>query len=110
MRKMFHNSQHDILHEVLPVGWSISRCAHESKRVRNPPGYPNSKLQTPNVREATVILLVHQSSETVPKHVGVDLPVDFRVHVDHIHIALRRIADDSTVEDACIRILRNVDA
>jgi hypothetical protein len=108
--EIFRNSQCDDLHEVLPVGWSISRCAHKSKRVHIPPGYPNSKRQTPKIRKATVIFPVHHFLETLPKHVSVDLAVNFSVHVDHIHIALRRVADDGTVEHACVWVLRNVDA
>lgn len=80
------------------------------RRENVPPGYPNSKRQTPKLREAVVFLRVHRFLETVPKHVGVDLAVNFSIHVDHIHIALRRVANDRAIEHACVRVLRNVDA
>ena len=53
---------------------------------------------------------VHHLLETVPKHVGVDLAVDLSIHIDHVHIALCRFANDRAIEDACVRVLRNVDA
>ena len=82
----------------------------KSKRVHIPPGYPNSKRQTPKLREATVILRVHHFLETVPKHVCVNLAVNLSIHVDHIDIALGKVADDCAIEDARVRVLRNVDS
>jgi len=54
--------------------------------------------------------VVFPVSETVPEHVGIDGFVNLAVHFDNIDISLRRIADDSSIEDPSIGILRHIDA
>lgn len=68
----------------------------------------NAKLQ--KLREATVFLSDSPILETVPEHIGVNLAVNLAIHVDDIHIALRRVANYCTIEDACVCVLQNVDA
>ena len=80
------------------------------EKLHAPPGYPNSKRQTPEITRSDSNPSGSPILETVPEHIGVNLAVNLAIHVDDIHVALRRVANYCTIEDAGVCVLRNVDA